>query len=109
MSQIFGSAIAKTLKWVVGSDQPNEKLFDEAREDINEKYKILDGKVEDQTTVLSQTNLSMHDGPFFGKKKELYIFMDTILEDNGLQIFKVNGNKGIGKTRFIKTVANRLY
>lgn len=53
MSQIYGSAIAKTIKWIEGSKQPNEKLFDEAREDLNEKYKILDGQVEDQTTVLS--------------------------------------------------------
>ena len=35
--------------------------------------------------------------------------MESILKDSGHQIFKVNGNKGIGKTRFIKFIAQSLY
>ena len=58
--------MSKSLKWIEGSQSANEKLFDEVREDINEKYKIRNGQIEDQTTILCETNINQNSGPIFG-------------------------------------------
>ena len=67
---------AKTFKSML-NDQENFKLFED--NNINERYVLQSGEVEDTSLELGPSNLKMNEGPIIGRNLELHQLIRVVL------------------------------
>lgn len=96
----------EAIIWYHGKQtNPGGKLF--SNDDLDENKKIYEGLVEDQSSAQGPTNFNTHVSPMIGRGFMTYNLIHKILCKD-MKIHHVYGEKGVGKTRHVKEVAQFL-